>query len=67
MDIDAIAWRSGRICAGKVAARWARIRRSRRRSDRREALRGADFVINMVQIGGFDSTLVDFEIPANTG
>jgi alpha-galactosidase len=35
--------------------------------DRREALRGADFVINMVQIGGFDSTLVDFEIPREYG
>ena len=35
--------------------------------DRRKALDGADFVINMVQIGGFDSTLVDFEIPRNTG
>jgi alpha-galactosidase len=33
----------------------------------REALRGADFVINMVQIGGFDSTLVDFEIPRKYG
>jgi alpha-galactosidase len=31
--------------------------------DRRDALAGADFVINMVQVGGFDSTLVDFEIP----
>jgi alpha-galactosidase len=35
--------------------------------DRREALKGADFVINMVQIGGFDSTLVDFEIPRKFG
>ncbi len=35
--------------------------------DRREALKGADFVINMVQIGGFDSTLVDFEIPRKYG
>ncbi len=35
--------------------------------DRREALRGADFVINMVQIGGFDATLVDFEIPRKYG
>ena len=35
--------------------------------DRRQALRGADFVINMVQIGGFDSTLVDFEIPRKYG
>src|SRR5213079_1956342 len=35
--------------------------------DRREALRGADFVINMVQVGGFDSALVDFEIPRKYG
>src|SRR5678815_2845170 len=35
--------------------------------DRRKALDGADFVINMVQIGGFDSTLVDFEIPRKYG
>src|SRR6478672_3401405 len=35
--------------------------------DRRKALCGADFVINMVQIGGFDSTLVDFEIPRKYG
>jgi alpha-galactosidase len=35
--------------------------------DRRAALDGADFVINMVQIGGFDSTLVDFEIPRKYG
>ena len=31
--------------------------------DRKVALKDADFVINMVQIGGFNSTLVDFEIP----
>jgi alpha-galactosidase len=35
--------------------------------DRKKALEGADFVINMVQIGGFDSTLVDFEIPRKYG
>src|SRR5688572_28689315 len=35
--------------------------------DRRAALRGADFVINMVQVGGFDATLVDFEIPRRYG
>mgnify|MGYP006281074839 FL=1 len=35
--------------------------------DMRDAISGADFVINMVQIGGFDSTLVDFEIPRKYG
>ncbi|HEX7526600.1 MAG TPA: alpha-galactosidase, partial [Gaiellaceae bacterium] len=35
--------------------------------DRREAIDGADFVINMVQVGGHDATLLDFEIPARYG
>jgi alpha-galactosidase len=36
-------------------------------TDRRSALEGADHVINMVQIGGHESTLKDFEIPARFG
>jgi alpha-galactosidase len=36
-------------------------------TDRRAALAGADFVINMVQIGGYDSTLIDFDIPRKYG
>jgi alpha-galactosidase len=35
--------------------------------DRREAIEGADFVLNTVQIGGHDATLVDFELPARYG
>ena len=35
--------------------------------ERRSALDGADYVINMVQIGGHPSTLVDFEIPSRFG
>ncbi|MER8012644.1 alpha-glucosidase/alpha-galactosidase [Streptomyces sp. NPDC094149] len=35
--------------------------------DRREALTGADFVINMVQIGMGEATRIDFEIPARYG
>ncbi|NNM84407.1 MAG: alpha-galactosidase [Phycisphaerales bacterium] len=36
-------------------------------TNRRCALEGADVVINVVQIGGFGSTLVDFEIPRKYG
>lgn len=36
-------------------------------TDRREALEGADFAINMVQVGMHASTLIDFEIPARYG
>src|SRR3954471_12941921 len=35
--------------------------------DRREALDGADFAINMIQVGGHAATLLDFEIPARHG
>lgn len=35
--------------------------------DRREALVGADFVINTIQVGGARATRVDFEIPARFG
>jgi alpha-galactosidase len=35
--------------------------------DRREALEGCDYVLNMVQIGGHAATLVDFELPARYG
>jgi alpha-galactosidase len=36
-------------------------------TDRREALDGADFVLNMVQVGMHAATLSDFEIPARHG
>jgi alpha-galactosidase len=35
--------------------------------DRRTALEGADFVINIVQVGGIDATKKDLEIPARYG
>lgn len=35
--------------------------------DRREALRGADFVVNTIQVGGASATQVDFDVPAQFG
>lgn len=35
--------------------------------DRREALKGADYVINAIQVGGHEATLLDFEIPKKYG
>ena len=36
--------------------------------NRKEALRGADFVINAIQVGGYDPcTIIDFEIPKKYG
>jgi alpha-galactosidase len=36
-------------------------------ADRRTALTGADFVVNMVQVGGLAATRTDFEVPARFG
>ncbi len=37
-------------------------------SDRKEALRGAKFVVNAIQVGGYDPcTITDFEIPKKYG
>ncbi len=36
-------------------------------TDRRRALDGADFAINMIQVGGHAATRLDFEIPAKYG
>jgi len=35
--------------------------------DRREALQGADFVVNTIQVGGARATQVDFDVPARYG
>jgi alpha-galactosidase len=37
-------------------------------NNRKEALRNADFVVNAIQVGGYDpSTIIDFEIPKKYG
>lgn len=67
MDIDPDRLEVGANLCRKVGRAIGANPRIEAHTDRREALRGADFVINMVQIGGFDSTLVDFEIPRKYG
>jgi alpha-galactosidase len=67
MDIDRDRLEVGADLCRKVADALGANPTIQSTLDRREALRGADFVINMVQIGGFDSTLVDFEIPRKYG
>jgi alpha-galactosidase len=67
MDIDAERLEVGANLCRKVAKSLNANPTIIATQDRREALKDADFVINMVQIGGFDSTLVDFEIPRKYG
>jgi len=61
-----------RLDAGAAIARWTNDALGAQASisstrDRRAALEGADYVINMIQVGGHAATLLDFEIPARHG
>src|SRR4051812_45228418 len=67
MDVDPERLEVGAALCRKVADALGANPRIEATLDRREALAGADFVINMVQVGGFDATLVDFEIPRKYG
>ncbi len=66
-DIDA-----GRLEAGERMARWTAGQLGASptitaHQDRRAALDGADYVINMVQVGGHTATMLDFDIPKQYG
>jgi alpha-galactosidase len=67
MDIDSDRLEVGANLCRKVGKALGANPKIQATADRKEALRDADFVINMVQIGGFNSTLVDFEIPRKYG
>lgn len=67
MDIDKDRLEVGASLCRKVAKSLGAKPKILATMNRREALKDADFVINMVQIGGMDSTLVDFEIPRKYG
>src|SRR5437588_11587578 len=67
MDIDQDRLEVGANLCRKVGNALGANPKIEATQDRRKALEDADFVINMVQIGGFDSTLVDFEIPRKYG
>lgn len=66
-DIDAPRLEVARLTALNVARQLGRDIRVTASLDRREALAGADFVINMIQVGGIDATRIDLEVPAAKG
>src|SRR3982750_894613 len=67
MDIDPDRLEVGAALCREAAKALGANPRIEATTDRRQALAGADFVINMVQVGGFDATLIDFEIPRKYG
>src|SRR6478736_2919470 len=66
-DIDAERLETGGMMARWTAAQFGADAVVEEHLDRRKALDGCDFVINMVQIGMHESTMVDFDIPRKYG
>ncbi len=67
-DIDEERLRTSEIVAHRVAHALGVRPRLTATTDRRRALDGADYVITMIQVGGYKpSTVIDFEIPKRYG
>ncbi|WP_062013530.1 alpha-glucosidase/alpha-galactosidase [Aureimonas sp. AU4] len=66
-DIDAERLETAGMMARWTAAQFKANPVIELHADRRAALEGADFVINMVQIGMHEATLIDFDIPRKYG
>ncbi|MEM7271763.1 MAG: alpha-glucosidase/alpha-galactosidase [Actinomycetota bacterium] len=67
-DIDAERLRTSEIVAHKTATALGVDPTIESTTDRSESLDGADYVITMFQVGGYEpSTVVDFEVPKRFG
>ncbi|OON73465.1 alpha-glucosidase/alpha-galactosidase [Streptomyces tsukubensis] len=66
-DIDAERLRTAEGAARAIAGKTAAAPRITAHADRRAALEGADFVINIVQVGMNEATRTDFNVPAGFG
>jgi alpha-galactosidase len=67
-DIDAERLRTSEIVAHKVAGALGAKPSILATTDRERALDGADYALNMIQVGGYKpSTVIDFEIPKKYG
>jgi alpha-galactosidase len=68
MDIDADRLADTEAVANLLAERAGAHPSIEATTDLREALEGADYAINMIQVGGYrPSTVIDFEIPKRYG
>ena len=67
-DIDPVRLSTSQIVADKISNSLKSSASIKTTLDRKKALKKADFVIVMIQVGGFKpSTIIDFEIPAKYG
>ena len=68
MDIDPKRLKQSEQVAGHIIKTLGNSPKVEVTSDRREALQGADYVISMIQVGGYEpATVIDFEIPKKYG
>jgi alpha-galactosidase len=68
MDIDPVRLADTEMVAANVAGHAGADPTIIATTDRRRALAGADYVINMIQVGGYQpATVTDFEIPKRFG
>jgi alpha-galactosidase len=66
-DIDGGRLSTAEATARQVARQVGARPRIEVFADRRKCLDGADFVVNMVQVGGIEATRTDFDVPARFG
>jgi alpha-galactosidase len=67
-DIDAERLATSELVARRVADTLGSPAKIRTTTDRRAALDGADYAINMIQVGGYEPcTVTDFEVPKRFG
>jgi alpha-galactosidase len=66
-DIDEERLSTAEAAARYIAGELGASPRLTAHLDRREALAGADFVINIVQVGMAEATRTDFDVPASFG
>ncbi len=67
MDIDPVRLETARKTVERLVAQVGAPLAVEASLDRREAVRGADYVIFAVQVGMHEATLLDFEIPTRYG
>src|SRR5215213_2215154 len=67
MDIDPARLETSRGAAERLVAAHGADATVEATLDRRDALAGADYVVTCFQVGGLESTLIDFEVPKRYG
>jgi alpha-galactosidase len=66
-DIDGERLEYSKRAADSIVRRTGAGHRVEAHADRRNALEGATYAINEIQVGGYEATLTDFEIPKKYG